>query len=160
MSHDTFRLDPASELERFAQACRDQGTPVTHQRLAVYRVLLESDGHPDADTVYRKLKPGHPTLSQATVYKTIEMLERLGLVRKVPAPGPKRRFDANRHPHHHLWCVRCHGLTDIESDTLANLALPKGLDFEVMDYTIQFSGVCAACRDTAPDSTPNPGAPR
>lgn len=105
-------------------------------------------------TFYRQLKPLYPSLSAATVYKTIEMLESLGLVRKVPAPWPKRRFDANRHPHHHLWCVRCHGLTDIESDELANLALPKGLDFEVMGYTIQFSGVCAQCRDA---STSNPG---
>jgi Fur family peroxide stress response transcriptional regulator len=157
LRHETFRPDSDAELKRFTQECRDHGTPVTHQRLAVYRALLESDGHPDADTVYRKLKPAHPTLSQATVYKTIEMLESLGLVRKVPVPGPKRRFDANRHPHHHLWCVRCHGLTDIESDELANLALPKGLEFEVMDYTIQFSGVCAQCRDAKHASTTNPG---
>ena len=150
--HDT--LDVGAELERFTRSCRDKGTPVTHQRLAIYRAMLESHIHPDADTVYRQLKPDYPSLSAATVYKTIEMLESLGLVRKVPAPGPKRRFDANRHPHHHLWCVRCHGLTDIESDELANLALPKGLDFEVRDYTIQFSGICARCRDA---STPSPG---
>lgn len=155
-----MRPDIDAELERFTRACRDQGTPVTHQRLEIYRALLASEAHPDADAVFRQLKPQFPALSQATVYKTIELLEGLGLVRKVPAPGPTRRFDANRHPHHHLWCVRCHGLTDIESDEFEGLELPGGLDFEVMDYTIQFSGVCASCRDAAATTTESLGVTR
>ena len=150
MSHGTLHTEVDAELERFTQACREQGTPVTHQRLAVYRVLLESHLHPDAEAIYRQLKPDHSALSQATVYKTIELLEGLGLVRKVGAPGSSRRFDANRHPHHHLWCERCHGLTDIEVDGLAPPQLPASLDFQVTEYTIQFSGVCARCRAAVP----------
>jgi Fur family peroxide stress response transcriptional regulator len=157
-SHE-HAVDVAHELERFTRACREYGTPVTLQRLAIYRALLESHEHPDAGSVYLKLKPQYPALSQATVFKTIEMLEGLGLVRKVPAPGTSRRFDANRTPHHHLWCVRCHALTDIESAELA-LTLPKGLDFQVMEYTIQFSGVCAACRAREEEAVPNEGAAR
>ncbi len=146
MPRDPHTTDVSAELERFTRACREQGKPVTHQRLAVYRALLESHAHPDADTVYRQLRPQYPALSQATVYKTIEMLEGLGLVRKVGADGPSRRFDANRHPHHHLRCERCHSLTDIELDPGPAVDLPAGLGFEVTEVTIQFSGICARCR--------------
>ena len=153
-------VDVPTELERFTRVCRESKTPVTHQRLAIYRALLESHAHPDAEAIHQALKRRYPTLSAATVYKTIELLEGLGLVRKVPAAGPTRRFDANRHPHHHLSCVRCHALTDIESDELSVLQLPKGLDFQVLEYSIQFSGVCARCGAMDEHSTMNEGAGR
>ncbi|MEP7028067.1 MAG: Fur family transcriptional regulator [Candidatus Eisenbacteria bacterium] len=160
MASHSHAPDVRAELDRFTRACREQGTPVTHQRLAVYRALLESPGHPDAETVHRQLRPEYPTLSAGTVYKTLEMLEGLGLVKKVGATGPSRRFDANRHPHHHLWCVRCHSLTDIELDAGRAVDLPADLGFQVIEYTIQFSGVCAQCRvrgDAGLD--PDSGAP-
>jgi Fur family peroxide stress response transcriptional regulator len=150
-------LNVSGELERFTRACRDKGTPVTHQRLAVYRVLLESVAHPDADTIFQQLKPHHPTLSPATVYNTLELLEGLGLVKKVGSPGTSRRFDANRHPHHHLWCERCHSLTDVEFDATPAVSLPPGVDFAVSDFTIQFSGLCAACKDAGPVSPSTTG---
>ncbi len=138
--------DVDREIERFTVACRERGTPVTHQRLAVYRTVLESHEHPDAEGIYRALHGVFPSLSLATVYKTLELLEGLGLVREVGAPGSSRRFDANRHRHHHLWCVRCHRIEDITHDALDALRLPPGAGFEVSDYTIQFNGVCASCR--------------
>ena len=144
------------QLGRFTEVCRERGTPVTHQRLAVFRALLESAAHPDAEAIYSALRGTHPTLSLGTVYKTLEMLQALGLATAVSSPGPTRRFDGNRHPHHHLWCTRCRRLTDVELETLAALPLPAGIDFQVTDVTIQFNGLCAAC------STPDPtkGAPR
>jgi Fur family peroxide stress response transcriptional regulator len=150
MASEARHPDVELELERFTVACREKGLPVTHQRLAVYRVLLESHAHPDAEALFRTLRPLYPTLSLGTVYKTIEMLEGLGLVREVAAPGASRRFDANRHAHHHLWCMRCHRLVDIAHDSLDGIALPAGLDFQVADYTIQFNGLCADCRTTHP----------
>lgn len=138
--------DIDAELGRFTEVCRERGTPVTHQRLAVFRALLESESHPDAEAIHRGLRDTHPTLSLGTVYKTLEMLQALGLARAVSSPGPTRRFDGNRNPHHHLWCTRCRRLADVELDALADIALPDGLGFQVTDLTIQFNGVCAACR--------------
>ena len=142
------------ELRHFTEACRTRGTPVTHQRLAVYRALLESRSHPDAEALHQALRRTVPTLSLATVYKTLEMLESLGLARAVAWPGAKRRFDGNRQPHHHLWCTRCRRLIDVELDPLAHVAPPAGLDFQVSDFTIQFNGTCTDCR--AHDSAAKP----
>ena len=157
MHTESNTTDVSAELERFTRACREKGTPVTHQRLAVYRVLLESVAHPDADTIFKQLRPQHLALSPATVYNTLELLEGLGLVKKVGSPGTSRRFDANRHPHHHLWCERCHSLSDVEFDAPPAVSLPRGVDFDVSDYTIQFSGLCADCKDAGPASPSTTG---
>jgi len=134
------------QLDRFTEACRERGMPVTHQRLAVFRALLESESHPDADAIHKSLRGAYPTLSLGTVYKTLETLQSLGLARAVSSPGPTRRFDGNQSPHHHLWCTRCGRLMDVELDQLADIALPSGLDFQVTDLTIQFNGICSTCR--------------
>jgi Fe2+ or Zn2+ uptake regulation protein len=139
-------LDIDAELDRFTEVCRERGTPVTHQRLAVFRALLESESHPDAEALHSGLRGTYPTLSLGTVYKTLEMLQSLGLARAVSSPGPTRRFDGKQHPHHHLWCTQCLRLTDVELDDLADIALPAGLGFQVEDVTIQFNGICASCR--------------
>jgi len=138
--------DIEAQLGSFADACRERGTPVTHQRLAVFRALLESESHPDADAIHKRLRGAYPTLSLGTVYKTLEMLQSLGLARAVSSPGPTRRFDGNRAPHHHLLCTRCGRLMDVELDELAQVALPAGLNFQVTDLTIQFNGICSTCQ--------------
>ena len=135
-----------TQLSRFTEACRERGMPVTHQRLAVFRALLESESHPDADAIHKSLRAAYPTLSLGTVYKTLETLQSLGLARAVSSPGPTRRFDGNRTPHHHLLCTRCGRLMDVELDQLAQIALPAGLDFQVTDLTIQFNGICSTCQ--------------
>ena len=145
-THARDHADIEAQLRRFTEACRERGTPVTHQRLAVFRALLESASHPDADALHTSLRGAYPTLSLGTVYKTLEMLQSLGLARAVSSPGPTRRFDGNRHPHHHLWCTRCGRLSDVELDDLADIAPPAGLGFQVTDVTIQFNGICADCR--------------
>lgn len=138
--------DIDAQLERFTEACHTRGTPVTHQRLAVFRALLEISAHPDAEGLSRTLRPSYPTLSLGTVYKTLDMLSALGLARPVSSPGPTRRFDANQHPHHHLWCTRCHRLMDVELQAPETIELPPRLGFQVKDVSIQFNGVCADCR--------------
>jgi Fur family peroxide stress response transcriptional regulator len=138
--------DIDAQLRDFTAACRERGMPVTHQRLAVFRALLESDSHPDAEALHRGLRGSYPTLGLGTVYKTLEMLQSLGLAHVVSTPGPTRRFDGNPHPHHHLWCTRCRRLMDVELDELADIALPADLGFRVERLTIQFNGICANCR--------------
>jgi Fur family peroxide stress response transcriptional regulator len=151
-SHRRSGLD--ARLRSFTQACRERRTPVTHQRLAVFRALLEDDSHPDAEALHRSLRDAYPTLSLGTVYKTLEMLQSLGLARPVSSPGPTRRFDGNPHPHHHLWCTRCRRLMDVELDGLADIALPTRLGFRVTDVVIQFNGICADCRKPAARRAP------
>lgn len=143
------RPDVTQELDRFTRTCRERGVPVTHQRLSVLRALLESHEHPDAEGVFRRLRPGFPALSLGTVYKTLDLLTALGFAHPVGAAGPRRRYDANAHAHHHLRCSSCHRLDDIAHASLEDVRLPAGHGFQVTGYTILFDGICADCRATA-----------
>ena len=59
---------------------RDNGYKVTPQRLAVYEVLASKRWHPSAEMLYSQLQPRSPAMSFATVYKTVEILEKLNLI--------------------------------------------------------------------------------
>ena len=64
-----------------AQKLREEGYKVTPQRIAIYNVLYAENNHPTAEMIYQSLREDHPSMSLATVYKTMEIFERIGLVR-------------------------------------------------------------------------------
>ncbi len=136
------------QMAEFAKECRDKGLSVTAQRLAVYRDISATDTHPTAEEVHDRVRRHFPTLSLATVYKTLETFEKMDFVHKTRATGEKARYDGNRVPHHHMICKTCGRIQDVYEPALGNLALSgtsRG-DFKIEDYRIDFYGVCGPCR--------------
>jgi Fur family peroxide stress response transcriptional regulator len=134
-------------LEQFKAAAREAGIKLTHQRLEIFREVASSLKHPDAETVFRAVQPRMPTVSLDTVYRTLWMLNDLGLITTL---GPRResvRFDANLEQHHHYVCVQC-GLTrDFESAELNTLRVPdaaKGFGSVIATH-VEVRGICDSC---------------
>src|SRR5690349_5588655 len=98
------------KLERFRAACRDAGVKVTHQRLEIFREVATSLAHPDAEAVYSGVRERVPSVSLDTVYRTLWLLNDLGLLSTLGQRRESVRFDANLTPHHHYVCESC-GLT-------------------------------------------------
>jgi Fur family peroxide stress response transcriptional regulator len=103
--------------------------------------------HPSAEAVLRALQSRMPTVSLDTVYRTLWLLNYLGLVSTL---GPKResvRFDANLTHHHHYVCVRCGLAHDFESAELNALRVPASVEgFGTIDAThVEVRGVCSRC---------------
>jgi Fur family peroxide stress response transcriptional regulator len=133
-------------LDEVARRAREGGMRVTPQRLAVYRALAASHDHPDPDTLHRRLLPEQPTISLATVYKTLDALLALGLVRQVPVAGSAKRYDAKLDRHHHAICERCRRVSDVHDARLDRVAAPAGIEgFAVHTVTVQMLGTCADC---------------
>jgi Fur family peroxide stress response transcriptional regulator len=135
------------EVARLQEACRRAGVKLTHQRLEIFREVLSSHEHPDADAVYRAVQRRLPTVSLDTVYRTLALLAELGFVTTL---GPRResvRYDANLAPHHHFVCERCGMARDFESAELSTLALPAEVRRlgEVTALHLEVRGICAAC---------------
>ena len=65
-------------MKEIAQILREKGLKVTPQRIAVYNMLCNTKEHPDAETIYKTLEPTNPTMSLATVYKTLDFFKQLG----------------------------------------------------------------------------------
>ncbi len=105
-------------MDDMSRRCREAGMNVTPQRMAVYRALLESVEHPSPEVLYRAVQPTMPSMSLATVYKSLEALERLGLVHEVPVVSDTRRYDANTSDHHHLVCTTCGKVADFYDQDL------------------------------------------
>ena len=151
-------------LERFRTASRETGVKLTHQRLEIFREVASSLDHPDAETVFRAVRKRMPTVSLDTVYRTLWLLNDLGLVTTL---GPRRdsvRFDANLEHHHHYVCVRCGLARDFESAELNTLCIPdtvKGLGTVVATH-VEVRGICEGCaQEQARESVPGkPNQPR
>ncbi len=136
----------STTLEALEAACRARGVPLTTQRRVVLETLAARDDHPTADDVWEAVRRRLPDVSRTTAYRALDTLVRLGLAVKICHPGSSARFDAKTRRHHHLVCVHCERVLDIDVPALDKLALPIDKGFEVTDYSVHFRGVCTACR--------------
>jgi Fur family peroxide stress response transcriptional regulator len=133
-------------LEEFKSLCKNKGVPLTHQRLAVYRAILETDAHPSAETLFKVLHDRLPQLSLGTVYKNIETLRELGLIQEVNILHETARYDANLDPHHHLVCVRCKRVADLYDDSLVVTPPKETKGFSISEVRVQVNGLCPECQ--------------
>jgi Fur family peroxide stress response transcriptional regulator len=137
---------------------RSRGLSVTHQRLAVYRCLLEDDSHPDAERVFERVRRRVPTISLGTVYKAIDTLKELGAVVEVDAPRSATRYEAVIDPHHHLVCEQCGRILDLHAPEYAAMRPVGPLQgFEVLSCSVQFRGLCRACAARKKKRASGPG---
>ncbi len=114
----------ARRLERFRATAREAGIKLTHQRLEVFRELASTEDHPDAETVFHGVRERVPTVSLDTVYRTLWLLEDLGLIVTLGPRRERARFDANLDSHHHFICENCGLVRDFEhEETLPRLCL-------------------------------------
>jgi len=135
-------------LQAFVHHCRSKRMAVTPQRLAVMRALLESGDHPRAEVVYAKVRAEHPHISLATVHRTLETLCEIGEAHKVTPLHETARYDGNTRPHHHVVCVRCKRIEDIEApefDALLKGRMRLG-EFELIGCSVEVRALCKSCR--------------
>ena len=123
--------------QRLIELCRERGIPLTHQRRVIFDSIVDRRDHPTADQIYDSVREQLPQISRMTVYRVLDLFVDLGVISKVCHPGVAIRFDPTTEAHHHLICVRCSKLYDLDTGRLG---------FEVQDYAIQFRGVCKECR--------------
>lgn len=127
---------------------RAEGLPLTVQRRVVLEVMLARKDHPTADDVFEEVKARQPEVARATVYRTLEKLVELGMLRKVCHPGSSVRYDPRTERHHHLVCLSCDKMIDLNAPALNRIPLPntRAQGFHISDYSIQFRGLCEECR--------------
>jgi Fur family peroxide stress response transcriptional regulator len=113
-----------------------------------FGIILERDDHPTADQIIEVVRRRVPGISRTTVYRILDMLVEMGIIRRLHHPGPAARFDGKIRRHHHLICKKCNKVIDLESARLDRLSLPalESEGFEIEDFSVQFIGTCAACR--------------
>jgi Fur family transcriptional regulator, peroxide stress response regulator len=141
----SFTSNKISHLET---SCRQHGMPLTVQRRVIMEILAGRQDHPTADQIYDAVGERLPGTSRTTVYRVLEAFVTLGVSQKINNPEAKAHFDADTSRHHHVRCTGCGAVADVHDEKLNALQLPTetASGFELVDFSISFSGTCSTCR--------------
>lgn len=145
--------------DAFAAYLRDHNQPVTDQRLAVAEVVLGSTEHLSADDVSRQLGARGAAVGTATVYRTLEVLVRSGLVVERDFGEGFKRYEPSRGmPHHeHLLCTVCGTVREFRDERLERMTtlMAEAHGFARVRHRLVIYGVCDRCRSGEPPAPPS-----
>jgi Fur family peroxide stress response transcriptional regulator len=139
--------DPQVRFNELITALKEREFRLTPQRVELVRLIASSEGHPSAGQLYSNIHYRFPTMSHATVYKTLAMLKEMGQVLEIDLRDDSH-YDGNRpEPHPHLICSKCNRIVD------ADLAIDPGeirkleniSGFSITRSQIAFYGICPVC---------------
>ncbi|MFC2025435.1 Fur family transcriptional regulator [Chloroflexota bacterium] len=129
---------------------RQHGYKLTPQRQAVIQLIASSQGHLTPAVIYEKVHQDHPNVGLVTIYRTLELLDKLGLICEVHAGGNCRSYLVRRpsEHHHHLICSSCGRVDDFTDCNLSELeqSLSKNSGFRIDGHLLEFLGLCRNCR--------------
>ena len=136
-------------MEQLAEILKSKKLKVTPQRLAIYKVLYETSTHPTAEDIYTALRQTHPTMSLATVYKTLDALKKAELATELNVGDDSSRYDATIKSHPHMICLTCGKVLDLHTDSLKGFKdeVQKETDFDIVSEKVYFYGTCKACKN-------------
>lgn len=139
-------------MQEVVNRLRRAGYKVTPQRVAIFEALLSRRDHPSAEVLFDEIRDRFPSISKATIYNTLHLLEKIGAIQELGFDDGTARYDTNVAFHVNLTCRSCGKIVDIEDDHLeqawnkmvaATGATPTGRRLDLYH-------VCEACKATAP----------
>lgn len=145
-------VDETTYLDELKTKLKEEGFKLTHQRRNIVEVLLSSNGkHMSSEEIYDVVKKDCPEIGLATVYRTLQVLDKLGYTNKLNLDDGCVRYeltlDKTVHNHHHLVCRNCGKIIEVEEDLLDQLedVIKEKYGFEVENHDVKFNGVCGDC---------------
>ncbi|MFY9213818.1 MAG: Fur family transcriptional regulator [Tissierellaceae bacterium] len=140
-------------LEKYKNSLKEEGYKFTSQRKAILTAILENDHeHLSCDDIYNIVSKDYPEIGIATVYRTLQLFEKLDIVYKVNFDDGFSRYELNHgtgdHHHHHLICLKCGKVLEVKLDLLDSLEreIEKDGQFSIVDHNVKFYGFCKECK--------------
>ncbi len=140
--------DPEVRFRQLIAALQERDFRLTPQRVELVRLIAASEGHPNANQFYEQIKLKFPTMSHATVYKTLALLKEINQVFEIDLHGDSH-YDGNRpQPHPHLICTKCNKIVDGEGvlDQTLLQKLEDETGFTILRPQISLYGICPDCK--------------
>lgn len=153
------QMVPVSDIDqRLVGKLRERRLRVTPQRIVIHRALCGHSQHMTAEQVLGSVTDVLPGTSLPTVYSTLELLEGLGLVRRVGTGNGAVVFDSRVDPHAHTVCRGCGAIADLDGATAPDDALAKaGANGFVPDHAqLVVWGLCRTCASAAAATSVTP----
>jgi Fe2+ or Zn2+ uptake regulation protein len=136
-------------LEALVEQFRREGHKITPQRRAIFETLIRDDSHPTAEEIYQRVWSVMPDISRTTVYNTLHELVAAGALMEVEDLSKGgTRYDTSTSQHHHLFCLGCHTLVDIDWDSQP-LEIPpdETAGYRIVRCQVTFYGYCPNCQE-------------
>ena len=135
----------SKNLDIVTKAIADIGLKITHQRIVVYQAILMTDKHPTAEQIYDLIKENNPSISLATVYKTLETFVENRLINKVSTPQGTMRYDARIDNHNHIYIANTNEIMDYDDEELRDILSDylnnrKFSNLNITDFKLQIRG--------------------
>ena len=143
--------DPKVRFNELIAALKERAFRLTPQRVELVRLIASSEGHPSAAQLYARIKRQYPTMSLATVYKTLNLLKELGQVLEIDLRDDSH-YDGNRpQPHPHLICIKCNKIVDGEADFDPSVIrkLERVSGYKILRSQVSFYGLCPDCKQSS-----------
>jgi len=140
--------DTQTRFNELIDMLKERDFRLTPQRVELVRLIAASEGHPSAAQLYDRIRVQFPTMSQATVYKTLALLKDMNQILEIDLRDDSH-YDGNRpHPHPHLICTSCNKIADGEFDyDLSSIRrLEETSGFQITRPQFTFYGLCIDCR--------------
>ena len=147
-------MDKQQSFTEIQEQLEANDVRLTPQRAAVVQVLLNhTDTHLRTEQIFLLAKEFVPDIGLATVYRTLEVLEKLNIVNRFEYGDGQSRYELGRkseeHYHHHLICLGCGEISEFEDDLLEKLEdkIAAKCQFKIVDHDLRFFGYCRKCQD-------------
>ncbi len=141
--------NPEDRYHELISVLKEKKFRLTPQRIELVRQIAASEGHPSALQFHQKVIKRFPTMSLATVYKTLALLKEVNQVLEIDLKDDNH-YDGNRpEPHSHLICIRCKKIIDGEVllDQNKMRELEKDSGFMILQPQVNLYGLCSECKD-------------
>ncbi len=136
-------------LKSAGEELRRKGYKLTGPRLAIISYLAGEKGHPDMQEILEGLRSEYPAIGMATVYRTVDLLLELGILRAVTLKNNHLRYEVNRSGdhHHHLVCRGCGQIIEFGSCNFQLMAreIEKVTRFRIEEHSLEAYGLCPHC---------------
>lgn len=144
-------LEPAGGASALRQTLHQRGLRMTPQRQLVLDAV-RALGHATPEQICGQVQQAAPAVNITTVYRTLDLLERIGVVRHTHLGHGAPTYSEQEHQHVHLVCHSCGAVAETPTDLMEGLAerLRRETDFELDPSHVALSGLCRACRDSTP----------
>ena len=135
------------DIERSViSSLRDKGYKLTPQRREIIRVLSRDMSHPGAMDILRKVRMIVPRIGMSTVYYTLDMLKKEGLIRELEYYDRDNRYDINVSDHINLICTKCRKITDFPRGVPPfSRVVEKETGFKPASMRFEYYGICRKC---------------
>ena len=131
-------------MEKYVKLLKEKNLKVTPQRLIVLKYLREHYTHPTTEKIYSDLKSNNPSLSKTTVYNSLEVLEKHGIIQSITISGSELRYDFKQGMHHHFLCKKCGRILDIDIEC-PNVERMSSYGHKVEEIHGYIKGICTDC---------------